>query len=74
VAAALSAAKSGVRIYTVGIGSAAGTILHVNGFTVHTQLDEATLQQIAQITGGAYYNAESRDDLLKIYNNLDPQL
>jgi Ca-activated chloride channel family protein len=74
VAAALSAAKSGVRIYTVGIGSAAGTILHVNGFTVHTQLDEAALQQIAQITGGTYYNAESRDDLLKIYNNLDPQL
>ena len=29
----------GVRIYTVGIGSAAGTTLDVNGFKVHTQLD-----------------------------------
>lgn len=72
--AAQTAAKEGVRIYTVGIGSAAGTILHVNGFTVHTQLDEATLQQIAQITGGTYYNADSKDALLKIYNNLNPQL
>ncbi len=74
LAAAQTAAKEGVRIYTVGIGSAAGTILHVNGFTVHTQLDEATLQQIAQITGGTYYNADSKEALLKIYDSLNPQL
>ena len=74
LAAAQTAADRGVRIYTVGIGSAAGTILHVNGFTVHTQLDEAMLQQIAQISGGAYYNAENEQDLQKIYDNLDPQL
>ena len=74
LAAAQAAAKAGVRIYTVGIGSAAGVNLHVNGFTVHTKLDEATLQQIAQITGGTYYNANSKEALLKIYDNLDPQL
>jgi Ca-activated chloride channel family protein len=74
LAAAQAAAKAGVRIYTVGIGSAAGVNLHVNGFTVHTKLDEATLQQIAQITGGTYYNADSKEALLKIYDNLDPQL
>lgn len=74
LAAAQTAADAGVRIYTVGIGSAAGTILHVNGFTVHTQLDEATLQQIAQITGGTYYNATSKEELLKVYDNLNPQL
>ena len=74
LAAAQAAAKAGVRIYTVGLGSAAGTNLHVNGFTVHTQLDEAELQQIAQITGGAYTNAQSKEDLLKAYNNLNPQL
>jgi Ca-activated chloride channel family protein len=72
--AAQTAANMGVRIYTVGIGSAAGTTLHVNGFTVHTKLDEAALQQIAQITGGTYYNADSKEALLKIYDNLDPQL
>jgi Ca-activated chloride channel homolog len=72
--AAQQAADEGVRIYTVGIGSAAGTILHINGFTVHTQLDEATLRQIAQLTGGTYYNAENEQDLRSIYDNLDPQL
>jgi Ca-activated chloride channel family protein len=74
LAAARAAADRGVRIYTVGIGSAAGANLHVNGFTVHTSLDEAMLQQISDLTGGAYYKAESAPDLRKIYDNLDPQL
>jgi Ca-activated chloride channel family protein len=74
LAAAQQAADRGVRIYTVGIGSAAGVNLHVNGFTVHTQLNEPMLQQIAQLTGGVYYNAQNEQDLLKIYNNLNPQL
>ncbi len=74
LAAAQAAANQGVRIYTVGIGSAAGTTLHVNGFTVHTQLDEALLKQISQMTGGSYYNAESAQDLKNIYDDLDPQL
>ncbi len=74
LAAAQTAADQGVRIYTVGVGSSQGTTLHINGFYVHTQLDEATLKQIAQVTGGAYYNAQSAQDLFNIYNNLDPQL
>jgi Ca-activated chloride channel family protein len=74
LAAAQTAADRGVRIYTVGIGSAKGTTLHINGFTVYTQLDEAMLQQISQLTGGAYYNAENEQDLLKIYDNLNSQL
>jgi Ca-activated chloride channel family protein len=74
LSAAQTAAQRGVRIYTVGIGSPAGTNLHINGFTVHTQLDEDMLKQISQITGGTYYNAQSEQDLIKIYNNLNPQL
>ena len=63
LAAAQTAADRGVRIYTVGIGSTAGATLHLDGFTVRSRLDEATLQQIAQITGGTYYNAENEDEL-----------
>jgi Ca-activated chloride channel family protein len=74
MAAAQAAADRGVRIYTVGIGSAAGTTLHINGFTVFTQLDEQALQQIAKTTGGTYYNATTEQDLRGIYDNLDPQL
>jgi Ca-activated chloride channel family protein len=74
LASAQQAANRGVRIDTVGIGSAAGTTLKVNGFTVHTRLDEATLQQIAQITDGAYYKAENEQELHKIYDTLNPEL
>ena len=72
--AAQEAADRGVRIYTVGVGSPTGTTLQVNGFNVFTQLDEATLQQISQLTGGTYYNAQSAQDLISIYQNLDTQL
>jgi len=71
---AQTAADRGVRIYTVGIGSPTGTTVHINGFSLHTQLDEATLQHISQITGGTYYNAQSEQDLIKIYDRLDTQL
>ena len=74
LAAAQLAADRGVRIYTVGIGSAAGTTLHVEGFNVHTRLDEAMLRQIAQLTDGAYYNAGDEEDLRAIYQNLVSQL
>ncbi len=72
--AAQTAADRGVRIYTVGIGSAAGADLTIDGFVVHTQLNEDLLQQISQITSGTYYNAQSAQDLKKIYNSIDPQL
>lgn len=72
--AAQTAADRGIRIYTVGIGSTAGATLHVNGFTVQSRLDEATLQQIADLTGGTYYNATTTDELHSIYDHLDPEL
>ncbi len=65
------AAVRGVRIYTVGIGSAQGTILHIQGRAIRTRLDEATLRQLADETGGKYYNASSAQDLTAIYENLD---
>jgi Ca-activated chloride channel family protein len=73
-AAAQTAADRGVRIYTVGIGSAAGTNVNLNGFLVHTQLDEATLQRVSQVTGGTYYGATDAQQLRTIYDDLDTQL
>ena len=74
IQAALTAAQQGVRVYTIGVGSAAGTTLTVNDFTVFTQLNEPMLQQIAAVTDGAYFNAQSEDDLREIYENLDVQV
>jgi Ca-activated chloride channel family protein len=72
--AAQAAADRGVRVYTVGIGSAEGATLQLDGFTVRSRLDEATLRDIAQMTGGTYYNAQSETQLQAIYDQLNPQL
>ncbi len=72
--AAQLARDRGVRIYTVGIGSPTGTTVHINGFSLHTQLNEDMLKQISQLTGGIYYNAQSAQDLVNIYSRLDTQL
>jgi len=64
----------GVRVYTVGIGTAAGTTIETEGFTVHTMLNEPVLQYIAETTGGVYYNAGNEEDLRRIYNDLEPTL
>ena len=72
--AASAAADRGVRIYTVGIGSAAGSTLEVEGFKVHSQLDEPMLRQIADITDGTYYAADDPDELSAIYDTIDTRL
>ena len=68
------AAEAGVRIYPVGIGSAEGAILEVEGFQVLTQLNERMLQDIAQLTNGSYYYAKDEEALADIYKNIDLQL
>ncbi|SDT78452.1 VWA domain-containing protein [Actinoplanes derwentensis] len=56
-AAAELAAAAGVRIQTVGVGTAKGATVEVDGFQLGTQLDETLLTTVAQVTGGAYQQA-----------------
>jgi Ca-activated chloride channel family protein len=61
-------AKEGVVIFTIGVGTAAGSEIQIigargrpeyltdkKGQVVHSRLDEPTLQAIARATHGAYY-------------------
>jgi Ca-activated chloride channel homolog len=61
LAAAQAAADRGIRILTIGIGTAAGTTLDLDGFRVQTQLDEALLAQIADMTAGTYQPSAELD-------------
>jgi Ca-activated chloride channel family protein len=72
--AAQAAADRGVRIFTVGIGTAEGTTLEVEGFKVHSRLDEPSLQRIADMTGGAYYTATDPAQLAAIYDSIETRL
>ncbi len=72
--AAQAASDLGVRIDTIGVGSPEGVTLKINGFIVHTQLDEETLQQISSLSGGTYFNARNADDLRSIFDGIQPRL
>jgi Ca-activated chloride channel homolog len=68
------AADLGVRVYTVGIGSTAGSDITVDGFTIHSQLNEPLMRSVADDTGGNYYSAANEEELFKIYSDLKPKL
>jgi Ca-activated chloride channel homolog len=68
------ATQRGVRIFTIGVGSAGGTIVRLQGRSVRTALDEATLKRIAELTDGEYFNASTERDLRAVYENLTTQL
>ncbi len=72
--AARAAADRGVRIYTVGIGSAAGATIQVEGFKVHSQLDASMLERISQVSGGTYYAADDAATMSAIYDDIDTRL
>jgi Ca-activated chloride channel family protein len=73
-AAATAAAQRGIRIDTVGVGTQAGAVLQVEGFRVHTQLDESMLRQISQATDGTFYAAADQSALEAVYNNVEARL
>ena len=75
-------AKDGIKVFAIGIGTPEGIYLKVrtdggteefvrdsSGQPVRSQLDEVTLQKIAQLTGGSYsrLSAQSLDSL---YNSV----
>ena len=68
------AVSRGVRVYTIGLGSAAGAIVRLQGRAVRTALDETTLRKIAEVTDAQYFNANTEADLRTVYENLTTQL
>jgi Ca-activated chloride channel family protein len=79
--AAQSAAKAGLKIFTIGIGTAAGDLLRVTeangnsdyvrdeqGNVVKSHLNEALLQQIAGATGGFYLPLRGANTMDVLYD------
>lgn len=72
--AASLAQGAGVRIQTVGVGTAEGTSVDADGYLVHTALDEETLTQLAEATGGEYRAAPDAAGLDDIAATIDLRL
>jgi Ca-activated chloride channel family protein len=71
--AADAAADRGIRIVTVGIGTATGATLDLDGFRVQTRLDEAALRDVADRTAGTY-RAAGELDADAVYDGLTRNL
>ncbi len=74
--AAELAQLAGVKIYTIGVGADEMTMRSLfdpRGRTLNPSrdLDEDTLQKIANLTGGSYFRARNPQELLEIYAQLD---
>lgn len=66
IGAAKLAAEQGVRIYTIGVGKASYRL--PNGRTEKTDLDEAALKQVADISGGRFYRAADAGSLQEVFS------
>jgi len=74
--AAQVAVDRGVRVYTIGYGTETGSTIPGNnyfgggwGFR-RRGIDEETLKQIAEMTGGQYYTAKSAGELQRVFDRL----
>jgi Ca-activated chloride channel family protein len=74
IEAARTASEYGVRVYTVGFGTARGSAVGFGGFSMRAQLDEVSLKKIADMTRAKYFHAKSADDLKAVYDVLSRQL
>ena len=78
VTAARMAQALGVKVYTIGAGSR-GTarvpvddpILGRRYVNLQVDVDEPTLQEIAELTGGRYFRAADTESLAEIYREID---
>lgn len=68
--AARMAAERGVRVFTVGFGSAQGGPVAFEGYSIFMMYDEETLKAIAELTSAEYFHAASAEELRKIYDAL----
>lgn len=75
--AAEAARALGIKVYTIGAAKPGQVPVPVQGIfgrdIVYQEsiLDEATLQQVAEITGGKYYRAEDTAGLQAIYDEIN---
>lgn len=73
--AAESAAKAGLKIFTIGVGTAAGELIHVDGGLIHdengnvvkSRLNEKLLQDIATATKGFYLPLRGANTIDALY-------
>ncbi len=78
VTAAQMAQALGIKVYTVGAGSRGTARIPIDDpnlgrryVNVQVDVDEPTLQEVAELTGGRYFRATDTEGLSEIYREID---
>ncbi|UUO04390.1 VWA domain-containing protein [Blastopirellula sp. J2-11] len=78
VQAAELAQTMGIKVYTIGVGTKGRAPIPVTDMFgrksvqwMPVNIDEETLEKVASITGGKYFQATDTDSLRKIYSEID---
>ena len=74
IAAATVAQNAGIHIDAVGVGTADGPTVELDGYQIHTALDADQLTAIAQTTGGSYHPASDAAQLDGVASDIDLRL
>ena len=72
--AASMAKEYGIRVYTIGAATDAAKAPYPTPYglaTVDVEIDETTLKNIADVTGGLYFRATDSHSLKSIYDEID---
>lgn len=69
VVAAENAAKLGIKIYTIAVGTETGGAMG-NGLIVQSEFDEPTLRKIAQLSGGEHFRATNMASFNKAFTSI----
>jgi Ca-activated chloride channel family protein len=64
------AARQGIRVYTVGIGTPQGSLLKAAGMSMRVRLEEDILKWVAAETSAEYFSAASVSDLHRVYDTM----
>ena len=68
------AASHEVKVYTVGIGTAEGDVVSIQGRSMRVKLEDEALKKVAAMTQAEYFRADSTEGLGKIYDQLGYRL
>ncbi len=79
ITAAKAAQSSGIKVYTIGCGTATGKSKYIvddpfwgrRVVYLPEDLDESTLMQIADITGGKYFKVTTKEKMFEVFKEID---
>jgi Ca-activated chloride channel family protein len=77
ITAAQAAAGLNIKIYTIGVGIRGNSVIPVDTawgrqlVPIQEDIDEPALEEIARVTGGRYYRADSTKEFDEIFGDID---